>query len=828
MNKCYEEAIKQGYVESRSLTVLLSGAAGSGKTHVKELIFGKPPPAVRRSTGLECPIRAISLLRVDSTDEEWHEISDDDQCQMVADAMTTNVSQVTDFSKSVITGDEQHEQEADVLASTTSSTTSLPTEEDHSVSTTSSSEEKPTSATSVHDHSLPDEPTQASPQPSDPAVYSSLALQRDVVNLMSNTSVPKKVTKADFINFLDTGGQLHFHELLPYFAPTVAVTIFVTKLNERLDQHPLVEYYSEEGKPLGKPYLCPLSHEGILKHSFRAIQSQVCQGESQAAGPKLLVVGTHKDKEWWCSESRKDKNEKLNALLSADFKKSLLYRGEGIKELIFPVNAKKPRKEDHLVAKQLRSVISTAASSLNRSKTPYSWFMLEIALRRFATTSGRKVLRKKECFRVANSLHISEEGFSAALEHLHRLSVILHYPNCLSQLIFTHPQILMDKLTELVRHSHRLRDNPDSNAAIEGKWLEFRDEGRVTVDFLEKFPEHYTSDTFTPFHLLQILKYRLIIAEISEGKYFMPCILPNLSGEAVHEHRVTASSSAAPLVIHFPGGVVPSAVFCSLVASLLASGHWQLLTVHDKPKCVSRNCLTFALPNNAGGQLSLIDAYTHIEIHVDSHSPVCSMLCPVIRDQVFDRLKAAIKSLGFTGLPSPEVAFLCESQEDHGCKEATTQPDSWWRRLFYKTEPKAGLPPHPAVISVTAGKRYWTCTLARNKVHGECEERHNIWLIDTSRNGSGKFDSLLMSVSMFHSAVVLLCFTAVAVHPDHPSVLTEAVNSASDVADTLASSDKLLQGIFSCVMKITTILSHSTTALVIGETTNKSAKEIEF
>ena len=56
-----EEALKKGYVDCHIWKVLVTGAAGSGKTSLKYRLFGKELPGVRCSTALaEAAIRAIS------------------------------------------------------------------------------------------------------------------------------------------------------------------------------------------------------------------------------------------------------------------------------------------------------------------------------------------------------------------------------------------------------------------------------------------------------------------------------------------------------------------------------------------------------------------------------------------------------------------------------------------------------------------------------------------------------------------------------------------------------------------------------------------------
>ena len=57
-----EEALKHGFVESRTVVLLLVGVAGAGKTHTKHLLFRWAPPEFRNSTPLAArPVQAIRV-----------------------------------------------------------------------------------------------------------------------------------------------------------------------------------------------------------------------------------------------------------------------------------------------------------------------------------------------------------------------------------------------------------------------------------------------------------------------------------------------------------------------------------------------------------------------------------------------------------------------------------------------------------------------------------------------------------------------------------------------------------------------------------------------
>ena len=80
--KLYDEAIEKGYVEYCTITCLIHGSAGVGKTHVKQLLLNKSPPIQRTSTGLaENAVRAVTVSAVgvsNKDEDEWRILDGDD------------------------------------------------------------------------------------------------------------------------------------------------------------------------------------------------------------------------------------------------------------------------------------------------------------------------------------------------------------------------------------------------------------------------------------------------------------------------------------------------------------------------------------------------------------------------------------------------------------------------------------------------------------------------------------------------------------------------------------------------------------------------------
>ena len=149
--------------------------------------------------------------------------------------------------------------------------------------------------------------------------------------------------------------------------------------------------------------------------------------------------------------------------------------------------------------------------------------------------------------------------------------MLFYFPDILSNVVFMEPQMLLDKVTELVEANYRMsqsqRKKEQQVKPMQGEWLKFRDYGQVTEKFLSEFDSHYEKPLFTPRELITLLKGLLVLADMSEGVYFMPCLLQVVSEVMVSQHRVSGDKA---LALHFPDSGPLMGMFCSTVAYLLS------------------------------------------------------------------------------------------------------------------------------------------------------------------------------------------------------------------------------------------------------------------
>ena len=723
----YEEALAIGYINTRNSVVVLNGAGGSGKTHVKEAMRDRPPPSVRQSTVLsEDP---ITFSIIDASGGQWKVLNKKRQASMLASAMATMATPKQN--------DKMHPQ------STPPTDSAPPSPATDTIQTATSSSGAlsfpPPTATPILEpvRSVPPTPPSPPLQPrcTDAHHDEPHPVERYFVDRISRAlAAVEEPYNYDLVYLFDTGGQPAFHAILPLFFPLVMFILFVLKLSEKLDHHPKVHFFVQ-GKPVGAPYTSPLSHLEIAQHSLSAVQSQMlAQQHSDKGFPKMMIVGTHRDMEWHCTESVQEKNRKLAEILSPSFKEHLIYRSAEGNSLIFPLDAKHRKQKDCEVAAEIRQAITMATSEIEIKQTPLSWHVLELALRELARKLGRGFLTRAECIAEALKLDISERVFDAALNHFIHLNTILYYRTVLPDLVFIQAQPLMQKITEIIQHTHALRGQvSDKRTPIQGKWLKFRDEGVVTLDILESFPDSYLKGVFTAADLVRLMEHKLLVSSIDQSSYFMPILLPDLSQEEVAKHRSGPNSAIAPLTILFPCDLVPVGLFCSLVSSLLSAAMPPQLRLKASPsdralmECVASNCIKFSLYNDIS--LVLINAYSHLELHLSAplrEDP--APLCLTLKAKVLASIATATHALHFGDLESPQCGFLCEASTPHAKVRMT--PDRHWlgRRVFGDPRQVEVAPPtHPARL---CGGHGWACSLDRDRVHGKLEKRHIVWLQD--------------------------------------------------------------------------------------------------
>ena len=475
------------------------------------------------------------------------------------------------------------------------------------------------------------------------------------------------------------------------------------KLNERLDFKPTIRYREEGGK-VDKGYTSQLTNEQILYQYIQAMQSH---------HSKVFVVGSHWDRIGECEETLQTKNETLlQSFWPVIGNHIVMYQMGDPDQLIFPVDSTSRTPKDIAIAEEFKKRFIKECQGV-KVNIPVPWLVFEQVLQLLAQKMKVTVLSTQECFKTAKEMFsMSRDYCEAAFRYLGKMNIIFYCPTIIPGTVFVNAQVILDKITELVCCNHALRTGVTDEEKVPlcmhgGEGIEFRDLGLINVELLGKaFPSHYRDGVFTPNDLLLLLQGLLIAGRLTEEKYFMPSLLPDLSDELIahYQLRSTSPDKPAPLIIHYPKMLLPVGVMPSLVINLQNTHKWNISEKHGKPSCLYHNCIQFRLPCGKPGSVFLIDSTKFLEIHVSAMKVDPDLLR--IKKDIVTGLKNVQICLNYE-LTKAEIGFLCSGK--CGNKE-----------------------PHPATLDDK--KEVWTCS-ENDKIRDSLNPRQKVWKLNDTDKG---------------------------------------------------------------------------------------------
>ena len=743
------------------------GLPGVGKTCLKFLLMGMPPPELRSSTiCAETPIRinvrAISEVMLRASGEEWIEVNNDDMLNIVAQMLILVAKQgAGQLSEAKVT--KEHPLLKMFRWIKSHKRTYQPRGDSHDgdkLSVVVANEQQPSTSFK-------------SCQVAVRAIMEKL--ERTIKRLRSEKSEEgtsqsaRSLLESIWVYLSDCGGQPQYHELLPLFIQHISAALCVLRLPDKLDKVQPVEYYSEN-QLLGVAQQSQLSAKDTVRCLVNSIQSFSTKDEK----PKIILVGTHRDvleeavkqSESVSSsgsdgessqqqadptsspvETLEEKNQQLLEMLEPEFSDQLVYSSKDMKQLLYILNTLNPNAIDKSKATEIRNAVEN--SPAREVEVPIWWYIFERLLQELAARLGRKVLSKAECLEIANALGFQERHLEAALRFFDELNVIKYSPKVLPNVVFTESQVPLDKVSELVRESYLLRGAPSvqeehlnsDSAPTEGKWKHFRDHGVINPELMKKFPRHYVPGIFTADDLSELLKELLVFAPIptpeweksppraqasfppgsppadsplpsssleqdSPPHFVMPASLVTLS-EAELAKRRTSSSMAATLLVKFPLGSRRAGVFCCFAVHLIRHCGWSLLLDAKVP--LYRNCFNFCLKKSSPPcTVTVLDSNSFIEVYakvsVQATALHCARILPIVKGSIFSGIAAACRALKYKET-YPEIGFICPHHEASSDSTEKTKLHS---------------------ASVGHQNEFWCCD-DDTSISGLLQSRHHIW-----------------------------------------------------------------------------------------------------
>ena len=602
-----------------ALRCIMFGFAGAGKSHVLALILGENPPSTRVSTPCaETPVRAVAMTRIGVDGKQLKRINVDDYSDMMMKTAKDFV--VESIPTGPIAGIQRFIRKA-------VNAPAVPTDE----------------------------------------------VEKDLITRFYKPDEDVKVLNGQIVGEMsDCGGQPQFLEILPKFIDNLSLGILVTDLSQRFDEYPMNYYYNEEGQSVGEGVKSTLTNEQIIRLCLRMIVSK----SQKDRHVKVIFVGTHRDEEYKCTETREEKNRKLKDMVKFfGLEKNVIYRNKY--ELIYALNAKNPEEVDHLTAGELREVIMDQSNAVTVS-IPVNYYGVELTLQNMVQESDQIAFHESEILPRVSHYHITEESLKEALRFLHEMKLVFYFEEEFPNVVIGHPQSVLNKLTELVAYHIQLTTKPEMQRNLSGMWKKFSQCGILSIDCLKKFPAHYVDGVFSPADMMRLFVKLFIVSEVNEGEYLMPCVLKVDMLTSCNPEPKT--QSVPPMVLHFPKGAPWYGVYCGTICHVITVNGWKLFEDPHTGEFsnITRNSVHFSLPGYQGNCKVTIndsfDNYFLVTIHVPHDVPLynetVSRMCMEIHSTLVSAIDEATEKLNYTP-DRPIVSFLCEEHMSSSLHPAT-------------------------------------------------------------------------------------------------------------------------------------------------------------
>ena len=466
----------------------------------------------------------------------------------------------------------------------------------------------------------------------------------------------------DIINFLDTGGQPEFVNILPVVSSSIALTFIVFNLRESLDSLVHVKH-NVLGEPSFVPYQLDctnlefikrlmVSSENFNKNITSSLKS--IQREEDGNDSRICYVGTH------AVGLSKVEMQEIDSQLSSVAKELSLHQRSfwcsPVEPLmrLFPVDMFPVDQESFEdIIEEIRDNIQKQVQTRDYYEVPITWFIFLLKLQKLCSVNKISYIPYQKAVDIWNEENVSEtklgakshqglhedqhESVSQENFDVHNILLFFHFMGMLfyyyevkgmCDFVFVDRQWLFEKLTELIEIKFRKNYKKGISAVDVEK---FTMEGRLSINIIKNLKIDLQG--IEPLHFINLLDHLNIIAPLDTTRrdYFMPCVLPsftlNKSAEKFSElDKCYGAIQHVPLLVGFKKGPMPHGFFCHLIVELfknLPKG-WRLPLLSTKEtQHVYNNLITF--PTSSGHAVSLLYNIGYLEVqvrHEESHPTI--------------------------------------------------------------------------------------------------------------------------------------------------------------------------------------------------------------
>ena len=472
------------------------------------------------------------------------------------------------------------------------------------------------------------------------SVKISKELEIDIAGADSSTT-PSLGDVWDIINFLDTGGQPEFVNILPAVSSSIALTLIVFNLSESLNDLVYVKH-NVHGDPTFKPYHLDctnlefikrlmVSSENFNKNITPSVVLKGIQRKGCAVGAKICYIGTHA-----LQVNDKKMKEIDHTLSSIAIELELQQRSfwsspkQELKRL-FPIDLFPDDKESfENIIEHLQRNIQNEVKAQDYYEVPITWFIFLLKVQKLCTMKKVSYVSYQEAVNAwiedngnkeksNKSLCASRENSDVhnVLLFFHLMGMLFYYHRVkgMCDFVFVDRQWLFEKLTKLVEIKFTKGYSREDVSAEDVE--KFTMEGRLSINIIKKL--NIDLQGISPLCFVSLLDHLNIVAPINSTDYFMPCVLPSFSDTRylADLNEFYGTIQHVPLLVGFKNGPMPHGFFCHLVVELfrnLPKGWVRPFLATEEMQHVYNNLITF--PTNSGHFVSIFYKIGYIEVQV--------------------------------------------------------------------------------------------------------------------------------------------------------------------------------------------------------------------
>ena len=474
---------------------------------------------------------------------------------------------------------------------------------------------------------------EAAIQPSDDKSDSVALMSSRIYKELQNPDLADvTLSDAHLLQFLDCGGQLAYHDILPLFVNIPAIYLNVFNVTEELTEYPIDELCSTTGN---KMYAAK-SALTIAEMVTRSVMTVCSLADRKVpllpdvackSKPRVILVGTHLDKldEKDADEKLKDSNKILQEtlLLKLRLLKRVVIPNEKSQLMFFPVNNKLYVDKSHQLHKHCKCKHCRATKNLKEKITkqammdavkvdvPVRWYLHQLLE---LSQSEKPIYSYSELYeRCRAEGSVTDVGeFHAMVTYFHALGLLIHlcgadvgHTEESACLIFTNPSYLFENISKLYLVQFE--------EVGQGEISLLKHEGKLTRDALREIGVHLDPDLF-----MDLLVQLFIGAEIKSQEggriLFVPSVLTSSPDDSAPSGVSTGpQDESLGFAITFEStSFIPCGVFTGMSARLQNALGWMIST-----KRISRRHMTFTVRTK--GTVTLSDHATHISVNMDRH-----------------------------------------------------------------------------------------------------------------------------------------------------------------------------------------------------------------